>query len=132
MTVAFWNKYCDEAHALLAKDWLTAKGAPSGFDQDRLPAPMSTPWFDDDGARRSSTRPIEPDGRERRHESRRRALPRCFNTGWGKRHIKSAVADVLPYSNRLLPAARIRSLGLLRNTQMSAHQRRRDALMRQE
>lgn len=36
MTVAFWNKYCDEAHTLLNKDWLAAKGAPSGFDQAQL------------------------------------------------------------------------------------------------
>jgi len=40
MTVAFWNKYCDEAHALLAQDWLTAKGAPSGFDQAQLLADL--------------------------------------------------------------------------------------------
>jgi len=36
MTVAFWNKYCDEAHALLSQDWLTAKGSPAGFDQAQL------------------------------------------------------------------------------------------------
>jgi hypothetical protein len=36
MTLAFWNKYCDEAHTLLAPDWLTAKGSPSGFDQAQL------------------------------------------------------------------------------------------------
>jgi hypothetical protein len=41
MTVAFWNKYCDEAHALLAQDWLTAKGAPSGFDQAQLQADLN-------------------------------------------------------------------------------------------
>jgi len=41
MTVAFWNKYCDEAHALLAQDWLTAKGAPSGFDQAQLRADLN-------------------------------------------------------------------------------------------
>jgi hypothetical protein len=41
MTVAFWNKYCDEAHALLSQDWLTAKGAPSGFDQAQLQADLN-------------------------------------------------------------------------------------------
>ena len=40
MTVAFWNKYCDEAHTLLAADWLTANGAPSGFDQVQLEADL--------------------------------------------------------------------------------------------
>ena len=32
MTVAFWNEYVDEAHALLSPDWLAAKGSPSGFN----------------------------------------------------------------------------------------------------
>jgi len=36
MTVAFWNKYVDEAHALLSKDWITAKGAPNGFQLGEL------------------------------------------------------------------------------------------------
>jgi hypothetical protein len=36
MTVAFWNEYVDEAHALLSQDWLTAKGAPSGFNLAEL------------------------------------------------------------------------------------------------
>lgn len=36
MTVAFWTKYCDEAYTLLGQDWLSAKGAPSGFDQGQL------------------------------------------------------------------------------------------------
>jgi hypothetical protein len=40
MTVAFWDKYCDEAHTLLAADWLAAKGAPSGFDQAQLEADL--------------------------------------------------------------------------------------------
>ncbi len=40
MTVSFWSKYCDEAHTLLAQDWLTAKGAPSGFDQAQLEADL--------------------------------------------------------------------------------------------
>jgi len=39
--VAFWNKYCDEAHTLLSQDWLSAKGAPSGFDQAQLLADLS-------------------------------------------------------------------------------------------
>ncbi|MGA2276402.1 MAG: hypothetical protein ABSG00_02270 [Terracidiphilus sp.] len=36
MTLAFWKKYCDEAHTLLSKDWLTAKGSPAGFNQAQL------------------------------------------------------------------------------------------------
>jgi len=40
MTVAFWNKYCDETHALLAPGWLTAKGSPSGFAQAQLEADL--------------------------------------------------------------------------------------------
>jgi hypothetical protein len=41
MTIAFWNRYCDEAHTLLAQDWLTAKGSPSGFDQAQLQADLA-------------------------------------------------------------------------------------------
>jgi hypothetical protein len=41
MTVAFWNKYCDEAHTLLAQDWLAAKGALNGFDQAQLEADLN-------------------------------------------------------------------------------------------
>ncbi len=40
MTVAFWKKYCDEAHTLLGQDWLTTKGSPSGFDQTQLLADL--------------------------------------------------------------------------------------------
>jgi hypothetical protein len=40
MTVAFWNKYCDEAHALLTQDWIGAKGSPSGFDLAQLQADL--------------------------------------------------------------------------------------------
>lgn len=36
MTLAFWTKYCDEAHALLGQDWISAKGSPPGFDQTQL------------------------------------------------------------------------------------------------
>lgn len=37
MTVAFWNKYCDEAHVLFGQDWLTnLKVSPSGFDMSTL------------------------------------------------------------------------------------------------
>jgi hypothetical protein len=36
MTVAFWKKYCDEAHTLLSQDWLTDKGSPDGFNQAQL------------------------------------------------------------------------------------------------
>ncbi|MGA2806647.1 MAG: hypothetical protein ABSE87_00865 [Terracidiphilus sp.] len=41
MTVAFWKKYCDEAHALLSQDWLTAKGSPDGFNQTQLQTDLS-------------------------------------------------------------------------------------------
>jgi hypothetical protein len=40
MTVAFWKKYCDEAHALLAPAWLSAKGSPGGFDLAQLQADL--------------------------------------------------------------------------------------------
>jgi len=40
MTLAFWKEYCDEAHALLSQDWLTAKGAPNGFNQAQLLADL--------------------------------------------------------------------------------------------
>jgi hypothetical protein len=40
MTLAFWKKYCDEAHTLLGQDWMTAKGTPSGFDQAQLQADL--------------------------------------------------------------------------------------------
>ncbi len=40
MTLAFWNKYCDEAHTLLSQDWLSAKGSPSGFNQAQLLADL--------------------------------------------------------------------------------------------
>lgn len=36
MTLAFWKKYCDEAHTMLGQDWLNAKGSPAGFDQNQL------------------------------------------------------------------------------------------------
>jgi hypothetical protein len=36
MTLAFWKKYCDEAHTLLGQDWLSTKGSPAGFDQAQL------------------------------------------------------------------------------------------------
>ena len=41
MTLAFWSKYCDEAHALLSQDWLNAKGSPSGFNQTQLMADLN-------------------------------------------------------------------------------------------
>jgi hypothetical protein len=40
MTVAFLKRYCDEAHTLLGQDWLSAKGAPSGFNQVQLQADL--------------------------------------------------------------------------------------------
>ena len=36
MTVAFWNAYVDEAHALLSPDWLGVKGTPNGFNLAQL------------------------------------------------------------------------------------------------
>jgi len=41
ITTAFWQKYCDEAHALLSPDWLTANGAPSGFNLQQLQADLA-------------------------------------------------------------------------------------------
>ena len=40
MTLAFWKKYCDEAHTLLGQDWLASQGAPSGFDLAQLEADL--------------------------------------------------------------------------------------------
>lgn len=40
MTTAFWTEYCDEAHALLSKDWLGAKGSPDGLDLAQLQADL--------------------------------------------------------------------------------------------
>jgi hypothetical protein len=36
MTLAFFETYCDEAHALLGQNWLTVQGSPVGFDQVQL------------------------------------------------------------------------------------------------
>jgi hypothetical protein len=41
MTVAFWSKYCDEAHTLLGQDWLSSKGCPAGFNQAQLQADLN-------------------------------------------------------------------------------------------
>lgn len=40
MTVAFWSKYCDEAHALLSPAWISTKGAPNGFNLAQLQADL--------------------------------------------------------------------------------------------
>lgn len=40
MTVAFWNEYCDETHALLCPKWISAKGSPGGFDLAQLQADL--------------------------------------------------------------------------------------------
>ena len=40
ITLAFWKKYCDEAHTLLSPDWIAAQGAPSGFDLAQLQADL--------------------------------------------------------------------------------------------
>jgi hypothetical protein len=42
MTVAFWNKYCDEAHALLSPAWLSTKGSPGGFNMAQLQADLNS------------------------------------------------------------------------------------------
>lgn len=42
MTKAFWLEYCDEAHALLSKDWLGAKGSPQGFNLAQLQADLQS------------------------------------------------------------------------------------------
>jgi hypothetical protein len=42
MTWAFWAKYVDEAHALLGKNWLDAKGVdPQGFNLAQLEADLN-------------------------------------------------------------------------------------------
>lgn len=40
MTLAFWEQYCDEAHALLAPAWLNVKTSPGGFDLAQLEADL--------------------------------------------------------------------------------------------
>jgi len=41
MTIAFWQEYVDEAHALLSHDWLEAKGSPAGFNLAQLKADLA-------------------------------------------------------------------------------------------
>jgi len=41
MTVAFWNEYVDEAHALLSHDWLSAKGSPEGLNLAQLKSDLA-------------------------------------------------------------------------------------------
>jgi len=36
MTNAFWEAYCDEAHALLGADFIGANGSPQGFNLAQL------------------------------------------------------------------------------------------------
>ena len=40
ITNAFWQEYVDEAHALLAQDWIDRKGSPAGFDLAQLQADL--------------------------------------------------------------------------------------------
>ena len=40
MTNAFWDKYVDEAYAILGVDWVGAKGSPDGFNLDQLRADL--------------------------------------------------------------------------------------------
>jgi hypothetical protein len=41
MTWEFWDKFVDEAHAILAVDWFKQGDAPSGFDQAQLQADLA-------------------------------------------------------------------------------------------
>lgn len=42
MTLAFWNAYCDEAHALLSSDWISATGLdPQNFNLSQLQADLA-------------------------------------------------------------------------------------------
>jgi hypothetical protein len=41
MTLAFWNAYVDEAHALLSQDWLNGQGTPAGLDLAQLKADLA-------------------------------------------------------------------------------------------
>ncbi|HEX4319362.1 MAG TPA: hypothetical protein VHZ52_00560 [Acidobacteriaceae bacterium] len=41
MTVAFWQEYVDEAHALLGHNWIAQKGSPSGFNLTELKADLA-------------------------------------------------------------------------------------------
>ncbi len=36
MTWQFWDTYCDEAYAILSRDFLNKKGSPEGFNLDQL------------------------------------------------------------------------------------------------
>jgi hypothetical protein len=40
MTIAFWNQYVVEAHALLSQDWISEKGSPGGFQLADLQADL--------------------------------------------------------------------------------------------
>ena len=40
MTLAFWKKYCDEAHTLFGLNWMSDKGSPAGFDQSQMMADL--------------------------------------------------------------------------------------------
>ncbi len=40
MTWGFWEAYCDEAYAILSKDWLAKNKAPSGLDVAALQADL--------------------------------------------------------------------------------------------
>jgi hypothetical protein len=42
MTLAFWNKYCDEAHTLLSPNWISTKGSPSGFNLAQLQSDLKS------------------------------------------------------------------------------------------
>jgi hypothetical protein len=41
MTILFWQKYVDEAHAVFGQDWLNAQKAPNGFDIQQLTADLA-------------------------------------------------------------------------------------------
>jgi hypothetical protein len=41
MTIAYWNKFVDEAHAVLGCGWINANKTPSGFDLDQMTADLA-------------------------------------------------------------------------------------------
>jgi hypothetical protein len=40
MTWSFWEAYCEEAYAILSKDYLTGKKTPQGFSTQQLQADL--------------------------------------------------------------------------------------------
>jgi len=105
MTLAFWKKYCDEAHTLLGQNWHTVKGSPAGFDQSicRLIWRQSSSAF---GANRASARPI-------RCGLARKLPPRWFNTLWGSPVRTSWLCASVLRGGNPIPMSSFRRLALL-------------------